>query len=273
MTIAIKRGNGDLIWFDAVTSFSRQLTGTVSKHPLETGAVVTDHTTIDNEVIQMSAVLSDFDFNLHRPVINPQDAFLLGLTNKQFVNNTPITSVDGTEGSLYNNIIIEEAPGIAENLPESVGQFFGSNAPTVRLDSRTPAKVKPALSVQEDLMTMFNMREEFALLSFYEETLRETITNCVMTSLNFAEDPETGEAVYPVMTIERVRYATSASVRVRTRVSPDVEDKAAPQQNLGKQATAGTSTESDVPDPDKPMDASQRNASQFVELGEAAQTP
>ena len=267
MTIAIKRQNGDLIWFDAVTSFSRQLTGSVTKHPLETGAVVTDHTTTDNEIIQMSAVLSDFDFNLYRPVINPQDALYLGLTNKQFVNNTPITSANGTEGALYNNITIEPAPGFAENLPESIGQFFGTNAPIVSLDPRTPGKVKPALSVQEDLISIFESKEEFSLLSFYDETLRETFNNCVFTALNFAEDPDSGDAVYPIMTIERVNYATSANVRIRTRVSSDISKKAASQQNYGKQTPTSGATDSENPAADEPTSMSKQTSSELFELG------
>lgn len=273
MTIAIKRSNGDLIWFDAVTSFSRQLSGSVTKHPLETGAVITDHSSTNNEVIQLAGVLSDFDFNLHRPVINPQDALFLGLTNKQFVNNTPITSANGTEGSLYNNILIEPAPGFAELLPESIGQFFGSNAPTVSLDPRTPSKVKPALSVQDDLIAMRDNNEEFALLSFYNETLRETLTNCVMTSLTFSEDAESGEAVYPVITIERVMYSTSSNVRIRTRVASSVESNATPQQNRGKQPASASSTDSETPDSDKPMEVSGKTASELFELGEVVTTP
>ena len=271
MTIAIKRANGDLIWFDAVTSFSRQLSGSVSKHPLETGAVVTDHTTIENEVISLSGILSDFDFNLHRPVISPQDALHLGLTNKQFVNNTPVTSVDGTEGVLYNNIIIDDR-GSSILLPESVAQFFGNDAPTVRLDSRTPSKVKPALAIQDDLRHMFDGREEFSLLSFYEETLRETLTNCVMVNLVFTEDADSGEAVYPEMTIERVRYATSTSVKIRTRVNSSIDRKAAAQQNQGKQASAGGVTSEDK-GVDSPQTLSTQTSSQLLQQIEAGTAP
>lgn len=271
MTIAIKRANGDLIWFDAVTSFSRQLSGSVSKHPLETGAVVTDHTTVENEVISLSGVLSDFDFNLHRPTINSQDAFQLGLTNKQFVNNTPVTSVSGTEGVLFNNVIIDDRGG-SILLPESVAQFFGNDAPSVTIDSRTPDKVKPALSIQDDLRHMFEAREEFALLSFYDQTLRETLTNCILVNLSFTEDADSGEAVYPEMTIERVRYATSTSVKIRTRVAPSVEKKAAAQQNQGKQAATGGVTSEDK-GVDEPQGLSTQTTSQLQQQIDAGTTP
>ena len=236
MSVAIKRENGDLFWFDAVLSFGRQLSGSVTKHPLETGAVITDHTTIDNEVITLSGVLSDADFNLRRPTINPTQAQMYGLTNKQFMNNTPIT---GTEGAIQNTIQITESSGLAKYLPDSVAQFLTTNAPTVSVANGTPLKVMPATAVQGYLEEMFTNREQFVLLSFVNGIIDRSFDNCIMTSLGFEEDPDSGDAVYPVMNIERVRYVTSASVKIKKRVDPAVSKKAAVQQNKGKQASAG----------------------------------
>ena len=61
MTIAIKRENGDLIWFDAVTEFGRQYRGSVSSNPIETGGKITDHITTENPVFTLTAVVSDAD--------------------------------------------------------------------------------------------------------------------------------------------------------------------------------------------------------------------
>ncbi|MNF38533.1 hypothetical protein D3C85_584990 [compost metagenome] len=261
MTVAIKRENGDLIWFDAVLSFGRQFSGSVSKHPLEDGAVITDHTTIDNEVITLSGVLSDADFNLNRPIISSQEATTLGLQNKQFVNNTPVSQrSDGSQ--LYQNVFINESSGLADFLPESIGQFFGSGAPSV--DVPSVPKTKVADQVKDDLIAMFEKREKFVLLDFVEQRLSKPFANCVMTSLNFLEDPDSGFAVYPVMTIERVKFASSTSVKIRKQVSPEVEKKAAAQQNLGKQASVGGTTTEDV-GTDK-----ETNSSQLVQQIKAA---
>lgn len=235
MTIAIKRTNGDLIWFDAVVGFGRQFSGSVSKHPLETGSVITDHTTIDNEIITLNGVLSDADFNLNRPLIDSQQAMTYGLQNKQFVNNTPVTSRDASGTPLYQNVTIDEGNNLARFLPESIGQFFGTNKPTVEVTA--PEKVKLALTVADDLIAMHKNREEFELINFGDDKkIREIFSNCVMTGLNFSEDPDSGTAVYPNMVIERVKYATSTSVRVRTRVSKDMQKQATSQDNKGKQA-------------------------------------
>jgi len=260
MTVAIKRENGDLIWFDAILSFGRQLSGSVSKHPLETGAVLTDHTTIENEVISFSGLITDADFNLHRPLIDAATATQFDLINKQFVNNTPVASTPNG-GALINNILINETSSLIRFLPESVGQFFDSKAPSVSLNPQTPTKVISAANVQARLIDIFNQRENFILLSFDSNKIIDSFDNCVMTSLNLQEDPDSGDAVYPIITIERVTYATSTSVKIKTRVSPSVEKKAADQQNKGKQQV-DSKVDLDV---DKKLDPDK--ASQMIKLG------
>lgn len=269
MTVAIKRENGDLLWFDAVLNFNRQFSGSVSKHPLETGAVITDHTTIENEVITLEGILSDADFNLHRPLINQQQAATFGIQNKQFVNNTPVSSaVDGSQ--LYQNVLIDTG-STPLPLPESIGQFFGAaNTPTVSINERTQSKVKLAAAIQEDLIQMFKKREEFVLLSFIDERIGEALSNCVVTSLSFSEDPDSGDAVYPRMTIERVTYATSTSVRIKTRVSPDIEKKAASQRNKGKVSATGASSEADALDKDKKTDNAKKTSRSMLLEGQEA---
>ena len=221
------------------------------------GAVITDHTTIDNEVISLSGVLSDADFNLRRPTINPTQAKLYGMTNKQFMNNTPIT---GTEGQIQNTIEITEPSGLVKYLPDSVSQFLTTSAPTVKLADNTPyLKVMPASAVQGYLEEMFINREEFVLLSFVNGIIDRAFENCIMTSLSFEEDPDSGDAVYPVMTIERVTYVTSASVKIKKRVDPAVQKKAAVQQNKGKQASSGGAC-NDSMDQTKPQDNSKKTS-------------
>lgn len=265
MTVAIKRSNGDLFWFDAVLSLGRQLSGSVSKHPLETGAVITDHTTIDNEVITLSGVLSDADFNLRRPTIGQQQAEVYGITDKQFMNNTPVT---GTSNEIQNTIIITEKSTFTKFLPDLVGQFLNTTAPDVRLATGTPRKVMPAAAVQGYLEQMMTGREEFTLLSFDNGTIQEAFDNCVMTSLSFNEDPDSGSAVYPNITIERVKYATSTSVKIKKRVSPTIEKKAATPTNKGKQPAAGGACDESM-DQSKPQTNSKKTSGS-VPASEAA---
>lgn len=265
MTVAIKRSNGDLFWFDAVLSFGRQLSGGVSKHPLETGAVITDHTTIDNEVITLRGVLSDADFNLRRPTIGQQQAEVYGITDKQFMNNTPIT---GTSNEVQNTIVITEKSTFTKYLPDVIGQFLSTTAPEVKLADGTPRKVMPAAAVQGYLEAMMTGREQFTLLSFENGTIQQAFDNCVMTSLSFNEDPDSGFAVYPDITIERVRYATSASAKIKKRVAPAIAKKAATSSNKGKQPTTGGACDPTLA-PNKPQTNSTKTSGS-VPASEAA---
>lgn len=244
MSLAIKRENGDLLWFDAVLDWNRSLSGNVSSHPLENGGVITDHTTINNEAITFNGILTDADFNLSRPVIDPAQAQVYGITNKQFVNNTPVNQLDSTGTPQYNNVTITDTGNAVAYLPESVGQFFSANAPTVRVSGAN--KVKTALAVKTTLIDMFNGREKFVLLSFMESRIEDAFENCVMTSLSFREDSETGSGVYPNISLQRVAFANSSSVKITQRVAEPVQKKAAAQQNKGGQSTSGTTITADL---------------------------
>lgn len=235
MTIAILRDNGDLIWFDAIKEFRERYTGAVSPHPLESGGVVTDHTTTNNLVIDLSGIISDADFNLSRPTITDDDSRDWKINNKQFVNNAPVTS--------YTTITME--PSISKFLPESIAQFVGTTAPSVVVPDSTRPKF--ATKIQTELTQMAGgilgladangrpkAQEVFSLVDFRDGRIWRVIENCVMTSLEFAEDPTTGDAIFPVMTIERVKFATTKSTTVpkqakkgRKNGTPKVRDKAA----------------------------------------------
>lgn len=227
MTIAIKRNNGNLIWFDAVTSFDRRFSGAVSKHPLESGSVLTDHTTVENEVISLSGVWSDADFNINRPTIDQQQGELWGVTNKQFVNSTP--SVGG--------IVISDDDTITPFLPEVVGQFVKTSAPKVYMPPAS-SKVRPAESLKSEVIEMFNSREDFTLLDFQRGIIKDAYTNCVITSLDFAESPDSGNAVYPVFTIERVKYAYISNVQIQKKpVASKVKKQASQPKACGTQVS------------------------------------
>lgn len=215
MTIAILRENGDLIWFDAIKEFRERYSGAVSSHPLESGGLITDHTTTNNLVLELSGIISDADFNLSRPTITDDDSRDWKINNKQFVNNSPVTS--------YTTISME--PSISKFLPESIAQFVGTTAPVVTV----PDSVRPkyAAKIQSELTQMAGgvvglvdakgrpkAQEVFSLVDFRDGKIWRVIDNCVMTSLDFSEDPTTGDAIFPVMTIERVVFSTTKSTTV-----------------------------------------------------------
>ena len=215
MTIAVLRGNGDLIWFDAIETFSERYTGALSTHPLESGGVITDHTTTNNLQISLAGIISDADFNISRPIITEDDSRDWGVNNKQFVNNSPVES----------QVSIKLVPSAARFLPESVSQFLTPNAPEV--DVPGSDRPKFAAKIKDELTQMAGgvlglvdakgrplAQEVFSLVDFQDGKIWRVISNLIITSLEFAENPDSGDAIYPVMQIERAKFATTKTTKV-----------------------------------------------------------
>lgn len=219
MTIAVLRANGDLIWFDAILQFSEKYTGQVSSHPLESGNVISDHTIINNLVMTLSGIISDADFNMTRPTITDADASNWGISNKQFVNNTPVNDA----------VVIKYKPGINEYLPDSIAQFITPAKPVVEV----PLYNRPmaTLGIKDRLTLMQRSAETFSLVDFHGDKIWRVLENCVLTALDFTEVAEAGEAIFPNMTIEQCRFATTAMTKI-----PKVVNK-------GRKGTAKTTRE------------------------------
>lgn len=199
---AILRSNKDAIWFDAITSIESSYTATITSHPIASGGRITDHVKTDNPKWQMSAVLSDADFNISRPLISDLSGELRG---KQYENNTAVVkpvTID-TTGS-----------GINQILPQVIAQFTRDTIPVATVHDQP--KVRTAKAVADTLKAMIQSREVFQLFDF-EGGVIKTYENCIFTKVDFKEDATTGEGVFPVMAFEQVRFASPQSIRVSVR--------------------------------------------------------
>lgn len=213
----IQRENGDLIWFDALTQLSKSIAATVSKHPLSNGALITDHTTLENTQWRVSAVFTDADFNTSRPNniarldglgsfdlghVDTDDNGLYKAQVKQYTNN----------GSQVPAVTISHTGGINRLLPEVIAQFTKDSIPQVEMSSST--KAKTAVRVARDLEEMIISRERFRFVELAGQVVIRSHGNCVFTNVAFHEDENTGEGVWPDMTFEQVSYAQPKTVRV-----------------------------------------------------------
>jgi hypothetical protein len=224
MTVAIKRAKGDIIWFDAVLQFNRQNSASVSKHPLETGSYITDHTTTENPIITISGVITDVDFNIQRPKVEKE---------KQFVNNKP----------LPNNIVTVESDGgkYKEFLPESISQFFEDQPPHVNINPIT--RPKTAEAIEDDLIQIWKDKEAVTLMEFKGSVAKERYDNCIITNLTFNESSDSGDALWPSITLEQVAYAKSTNVKIPQKVAASVKNAASPTNGKGTQAAAPAKTD------------------------------
>lgn len=229
MTIAIRTSQSDLFWFDAILQMSKTYQNTITKHPVENGRKVSDHTIRENTQFSFNGVLTDADFNMDRPQIRlgnyTGDELAEEVKYKQFVNNTPVT--------VSPTIEFGSSP-LAGLLPASITQFLGDNTPKVTLTERELAK--PADAVGRALEAIRDNAELFELIEYKHDGTYRIFENCQITSLTFSQDPDSGDALYPQITAEQVRYTTSK----KTTLPASMRTKAAKKTSLGKQSTTST---------------------------------
>lgn len=263
MTIAIRRDNGDILWFDAIEGFDESLSSTVTKHPVATGGFVADHVTKDNPRFTLRGILSDADFNYNRPQLTTDDSAYAGwqsVTAKQYVNNTPTNS----PVSINSNVNV-----FKNFLPESISQFTQTSIPQVVVTEQP--KVKSASAVRMDLVHMREQKETFTLVDFEDNLVRRSWPFCVFTNISFSETPDGGDAqaLFPVMEIEQVIFTTVENVRVKLK-----------GVNKGRQPGTASKRAEDVGDKakDEQTGLSSKTSSQLVQgndslAGKTGKTP
>lgn len=206
MTYAIRRNNGDVLYFDAITNVEEQYSATITKHPLARGAFISDHTITDNKKFTLKAVLSDADFNLNRP---SEEGFK-SVTEKQFVNDTetqvPVKITN--EGAKWRSF-----------LPEVVSQFTANTIPTVTVTPQS--KIKTAHAVRSDLIDMLESKESFTLVEYNSNLVSRSWDNVSFTALSFAEDADTGDGLYPNMSMEQAVYTNVENVLIKIKTVPN----------------------------------------------------
>lgn len=228
MSIVLKTEEGNLIWLDAVSSFSEDRSGSVTAHPVQSGGVVADHFIKSNVRLSLTAVVSNFDFNF-------DDS-----------SNRTLYTAEYLEGSLLNDNPVAEPAKIAFDrpnpllglIPESIGAFIPSGAtPTVSVTEEPRQDVKE--QVRNELIRIFEEAAPVSLLHLEGGLLmgREG-SNLIMTNLSFSESPDTGDAVEFNASFEKVRFVT-----MRKAAAPKVADEQVGRQlaeNVGQGGNANS---------------------------------
>lgn len=214
--------NNDVIFFDAIEGLSESYSATLSKHPLASGSLVVDHSTLENLKFSMAGVLSDADFNLSRPVITAEGVN----TTKQYINNTqtayPVT--------------ITEKTSINRILPEVIAQFTKDTIPEPLVTPQE--KVKTARAVKDELILMIKNRETFTFFEYDSGVVINSFDNCALVNLDFTEDATTGDGIFPKMQFEQVAFAAIRNVQVTIKNKGRVAGKNTKGKTLVDPATA-----------------------------------
>lgn len=188
MIIVIKdQTSSDIITLSCVTSFDESYTGSVSSHPIESGSTITDHVTSDNDKFKVSGVVSDYDF------LNPSKDLA---TKKEGYD----------DGYLRSAVTASFANGLLNT--------YGAVVP----DKQRAEYIKRRL---------IDIRKSSLLVTILEypdsgELVQHT--DCILTSLSFKEDENTGYAVYPDMSFEKINVVQVKVEEVNTSKIPKLPD-------------------------------------------------
>jgi hypothetical protein len=250
MSLAIEWGDssvqdGGFIYLSAVTSYTQNYSGQVTKHPIASGGLVTDHYISANPIFTIGAVITGVDISTGTYLIQDLDG------NSPYNSNQApnAVSVNSTDQSVLKKFI-----------PDSIGQFLSDSTPEVVVDSRRAdllEQIRQALIdltagvVFNDKTGNFDPSIQLVRLFEYDSTLlRKVINNLVMTKITFKEDPNTGYGLYCDITFEQVTFAFLKKTTIPKDVQDSLKKKASSKASKGKQ----DSTPQDVGTGDSPKD-------------------
>jgi hypothetical protein len=187
MIIVIKdQASSDIITLSCVTSFDESYTGSVSSHPIESGSTITDHVTSDNDKFKVSGVVSDYDF------LNPSKDLAFGKEGYSDEGRSAATS-RFTNGLLDSGLI---------DIPDKQrAEYIKRRLIDIRKNSL--------------LVTILEYPDSGELVQH---------TDCILTSLSFKEDENTGYAVYPDMSFEKINVVQVKVEEVNTSKIPKLPD-------------------------------------------------
>lgn len=254
MTLAIKYGSKDepdkpsgFIYFDAVTGYTQEYRGQVTKHPVDRGASVTDHFIKENPIFNISGIITGMD-------ISPIPSLI-----RDIEDNPPLNSQQQPDAIQ----VIDTNTGLLQFLPDSIGQFLNLGKPAIQADD-TSLRVDNADLMKGLLIKLldgviYNQKKDrydsfIQTLSLYEfdgKTLKNTTDDLVMTSFKISEDETTGDGLYFDTTLERVTFVTikKAAVPAGLKVKKGKTDstpKDASSTTDGTQPKAGTQPRSAI---------------------------
>jgi hypothetical protein len=194
MSLALKvEGNYQgFIYFDAVTQSTRNLSGQLTSHPIGSGGLISDHFIRGNPRYQFSGVISGADISVGLNAITDGGI------------NRPIN----TRGDIDPVSIKGDNNTLISLVPQTISQFFVDAGTSVGMskESRT-AVLKDVQGVLESLFK----EDGITLVKLFEYRglkLKNVIDGLVVVSLDFSEDPESGEALYVSMTLEKPTFTT-----------------------------------------------------------------
>ena len=242
------------IYLDAVTNYSQDYRGQVTKHPVDAGASITDHFIKENPVFTISGVISGTDLS-HIP-------WQLLDENQQ----RPLNAQEQPEPISINL----QGSKLLQYLPATIGQFLGTSKPKVEFFGNQRTDLSNEVVVKDVLKGIlkglkYNPKTDrseshIQLVELYEFdgiNIRDIIYDLVITSFRIDENPDTGDALFLNLTLEQVTFALLEKTEIPKDVADAVKKKSEPvkkksnanstPKNCAEAQAAGDSTAPSTP--------------------------
>ncbi|MBG23773.1 MAG: hypothetical protein CMF22_10660 [Idiomarinaceae bacterium] len=233
MALALLFENDDVMYLDAVTSYSKSRSSSVSSHPVDASSRITDHVSKQNPVFSMRAIISAADF--HNP----------------YTRSPQILS--GSEGAVtraynqpVNGAVIDAPSDLLSKLPGSIQQFISS--PSFSSISVDPFRGYTHEIARDRLYDAWDKSELVTILDYDYDTSTgrsastRLIENCILERLEDTEEVDTGDSFIANLTFRQVRFVTIKEVDVQisgsrqsTQPAEEVADSAAAKTEQGDQ--------------------------------------
>lgn len=246
--IAIKRPNGDLIWLDAVLSFQESYSSSVTKHQIESGSSISDHTIRNNPTFSLSGVVSAVEFNG-----GPNAIEVFGRT-PDWLGVGVDFGADFEPGYVHIGTALSNP--LMKLLPDSLRQYIGSDStPNVEMGisvgGTSLKEIKDVLVAMNRGFTKYDEKRkiyyndiELLTLVEFDSSMNfvQGFYNCICTGVTFTQDPESGDAIYPQMSFEGVRFVQLTKTVLPASVVNSLKPKAADKAQKGAETpkSAGT---------------------------------
>jgi hypothetical protein len=226
---------GGLLYFDAITSWNRSFTGSVTKHPVDGGSSVTDSYIKNNPIFTMSAVVSGTDLSISTIALQTD------------TGDIPYNARPAPTEVLVSS---DDQSLLMKFVPNVIGQFLPDTLPEVVVDEfrgDTTEEIQDILvNLQsgegynqitgqfETIIRPVNLYETNGLLTLIRKLPADNNSYLVITSINFREDTESGFCIYADITFEQIRFANLKKVQIPQDVVTAIKKKTASEQSKGR---------------------------------------
>lgn len=221
MALALLFEDDSVMYIDAVESYTKGFNSSISSHPIDNRAVITDHVAKTNPTFSIKGVISAADFQ----------TLPLGFEGEHF---------DTIQRMPTSEAVISSISNALDFLPGSLQQFISTGPLNdVTMDEFRGYSHQAA---RDRLEQAWDQSEIITILDYdYDYSTGRSssirsIKDCLIKNYTDTEQVETGDALEFTIMFERVRFSFLKQVDVRT-AQPSVSSQTAPLEDKGEQGS------------------------------------